>query len=117
MARVSPIKLSDIHLLTLHSYSHCLLRTHGYIHIVTFLFSFLGYLSNYGGDGYVFELRGDADVLINRTIQLEKEAWVDRYTRVILAEFTVYNPGTNLFAICTMLLEKPESGSFHPTWR
>lgn len=77
----------------------------------------LGGISTYGGGGYVFELRGDEKSLLLRTKELETQAWIDRYTRAILIEFTVYNPGTNLFSVNTMVLEKPNSGSFHSRWR
>ena len=65
----------------------------------------------------MFELRGTGKDLIAQAKQLESEAWIDKYTRAIIIEFTVYNPGTNLFAICTMLLEMPASSSFAPKWR
>lgn len=80
-------------------------------------FSISGDIRLYSGGGYVFELRGNEDKLLSRSEQLERTAWVDQYTRAIFIEFTVYNPGTNLFSINTMLLEKPDSGSFHPRWR
>lgn len=71
----------------------------------------------YGGGGYVFRLRDDLETMINKTYQLEKEAWIDRYTRAIFIEFTVYNVGTNLFSVNYLLLEKPSSSSFYNTWR
>ena len=71
----------------------------------------------YGGNGYVFELNKGTDELINRTYELESQAWIDRYTRAVFIEFTVYNPGTNLFSINTLLLEKPHSGSYYPIFR
>lgn len=53
----------------------------------------------YSGGGYTVRLRGNATVLRTKLQQLEKEGWVDRYTRAIFVEFTVYNPGINLFGI------------------
>lgn len=55
--------------------------------------------------------------MVNRSLELQSEAWIDRYTRAIFIEFTVYNVGTNLFSINTMLLEMPDSSSIHPIWR
>ena len=77
----------------------------------------LGGINLYSGGGYVFELRGDVETLLSRSKELERDAWVDRYTRAIFIEFTVYNPGSNLFSINTLLLEMPDSGSLHPRWR
>jgi polycystin 1L2 len=31
--------------------------------------------------------------------ELEQDGWIDRYTRAVFVEFTVYNPGVNLFAV------------------
>ncbi|KAF6032999.1 hypothetical protein EB796_008701 [Bugula neritina] len=78
---------------------------------------FPGEISMYSGGGYVFELREDAESLIERSKVLEQNTWIDRYTRAIFIEFTVYNVGMNLFCISTLLLEMPNSGSFNPRWR
>lgn len=88
---------------------HCHVQSVATLHI--------GEIGLYDGGGYVFELNKGTEYLMNRTKLLEDQAWIDRYTRAIFIEFTVYNPGTNLFAINTLLLEKPDSGSFYPVYR
>ena len=45
----------------------------------------------YGGGGYVFELRGSLRSMLQRAEQLKEEGWIDRYTRAVFVEFTVYN--------------------------
>ena len=45
----------------------------------------------YGGGGYVFELRGPLRSMLMRAEQLNKEGWIDKYTRAVFVEFTVYN--------------------------
>lgn len=72
-------------------------------------YPFWGILAMYGGGGYVHELRGSADTIVKNMEMLQKENWIDKYTRAVFVEFTVFNPQANLFGICTLLAE------FHPT--
>lgn len=45
---------------------------------------------------------------------LQIDGWIDRYTRAVLAEFTVYNAHTNFFGVVTMLTEiLPTGGYYH----
>ncbi|XP_071105701.1 polycystin-1-like [Haliotis cracherodii] len=73
-------------------------------------YPYLGLLEVYGGGGYVVELRGSKTTLENKMLELEKENWIDKYTRAVFVEFTVYNPQVNLFAIVTILAEFQPSG-------
>ncbi|BFZ03248.1 hypothetical protein BsWGS_06287 [Bradybaena similaris] len=72
-------------------------------------YPYWGILSWYSGGGYVVNLRGSKQELIDQLGQLQQEKWIDRYTRAVFVEFTVYNPQVNLFAIATILAE------FHPS--
>lgn len=64
----------------------------------------------YSGGGYVVELRGSEKVLLDKIAQLKEDMWVDRYTRAVFLEFTVYNPFVNLFGIVTLCAEVISSG-------
>ena len=45
---------------------------------------------------------------------LQVDGWIDRYTRAIFAEFTVYNAYTHFFSIVTLLTEVlPTGGYYH----
>ena len=45
---------------------------------------------------------------------LQIDEWIDRYTRAVFAEFTVYNAHTNFFGVVTMLTEiLPTGGYYH----
>lgn len=45
---------------------------------------------------------------------LHIDNWIDRYTRAVFAEFTVYNAHTNFFGVVTMLTEVlPTGGYYH----
>ena len=45
-----------------------------------------------------------------RIDDLKKKFWIDRASRAILTEFTIYNAGTNLFTIATLVSEFPATG-------
>ena len=40
--------------------------------------------------------------------------WIDRYTRAVFVEFTVYNVQTNFFGVVSMLTEILPTGGYHP---
>lgn len=51
--------------------------------------------------------------MIDQFNKLQNESWIDRYTRAVFLEFTVYNPSINLFAVSTLLAEfRPSGGVF-----
>lgn len=49
-----------------------------------------------------------------RIKKLEDNLWVERHTRAILTEFTIYNAQTNLFCIVTLVAEFPATGAVIP---
>lgn len=51
---------------------------------------------------------------IERVKELEKNMWIERHTRAILTEFTIYNAQTNLFSVVTLVAEFPATGSVIP---
>ncbi|XP_067670971.1 polycystin-1-like protein 2 [Haliotis asinina] len=80
-------------------------------------YPYWGLLGVYGGGGYVVELRGSKDKLEKTMTLLEEENWIDKYTRAVFVEFTVYNPQVNLFAISTIVAEFPSSGGVLASYR
>lgn len=65
----------------------------------------LGYVADFGSD------RKEAEALSK---QLNSQHWIDRYTRAIFAEFTIYNAQTNFFCVITLLAEiLPTGGYYH----
>ncbi len=69
-----------------------------------------GLVSRYGGGGFV------QDLSLNHTeaaLQLEilkNNSWLDRGTRVVFLDFTVYNGNINLFCQIKLTVEFPASG-------
>ena len=72
------------------------------------------YLS-YEGGGYVYELRGKLSFLQGNLTLLKKMSWIDRQTRAVIVEFSVYNPNINMIMVSKILVEFLESGSILTT--
>ncbi len=56
-----------------------------------------GQVSTYGGGGYVKSLainKADSGAILD---SLKLQGWIDRGTRVVFLDFTVYNANINLF--------------------
>lgn len=69
-----------------------------------------GEYNTYGGGGYILKMpksRLQAKNLLN---ELQTYNWIDRGTRAILVEFTLYNPNANLFTYVTYITEITEMG-------
>lgn len=66
----------------------------------------------YGGGGYVADLRGDRQAIYDKVASLKAGGWIDRYTRAIFLEFSIYNVQANLFACVTFVAELLESSGF-----
>ncbi|KAA0185789.1 hypothetical protein HAZT_HAZT010686 [Hyalella azteca] len=77
----------------------------------------VGRLGTYSGGGYVIRLDGyEADVN-ERLDQLQKVHWIDKRTRAVFLEFSVYNANVNLFMTCMICFEVSEGGGIVTKWR
>ncbi|XP_072044193.1 polycystin-1-like isoform X2 [Amphiura filiformis] len=76
-------------------------------------YPFFGRHAVYIGGGYVSELN-NPDTIADQMQQLEKEAWIDRYTRAVFVEFSTYNAQVNLFAVVNLVVEFLPSGGGFP---
>lgn len=50
----------------------------------------------------------------DRIAKLQDALWIERHTRAILTEFTIYNAQSNLFCIITLATEFPATGAIIP---
>lgn len=71
----------------------------------------MGAYNSYLGGGYVYEMRGQLKYLQGNLSLLQEMAWIDRQTRAVFAEFTVYNPNINLLCVVTILVEFLATGN------
>jgi len=70
-----------------------------------------GQYSTYDGSGYLYELRGQLSFIQGNLSLLKQMEWIDRQTRAVFIEFSVYNPNINLVMVSTILVEFLPSGS------
>jgi hypothetical protein len=76
-------------------------------------YPYFGKYNQYFGGGYVYELinRNDdgsianTSEIIQNINKLKEMNWIDRQTRAIFIEFSVFNPNINLFSYCIFLFE------------
>ncbi|CAF0734186.1 unnamed protein product [Rotaria sordida] len=74
-----------------------------------------GLISRYDGGGFVQDLTvnyNDAKAELN---SLNNNLWLDRGTRVVFLDFTVYNANINLFCQIKLTVEFPASGGAVPS--
>jgi polycystin 2 len=76
--------------------------------------SFWGRMATYQGGGYTQLLGSNKTSSKAMMAELKKNLWVDRGTRAVMIDFTVYNANINLFCIVTLVLEYPATGGCIP---
>ena len=65
------------------------------------------------GGGYLFKMNNlgyDPSILKTDLAKLKDINWIDRQTRAVFVEFTIYNPNVNLFSSCLILFEFISTG-------
>ncbi|KAL6738664.1 hypothetical protein Aduo_012188 [Ancylostoma duodenale] len=74
-----------------------------------------GRLHSYGGGGYSVLLKGTPLQIQDTLKQLQRENWIDKNTRVILVELSMYNAQVNYFAVVELVIEIPAEGYLLPS--
>ena len=77
----------------------------------------VGTVETYWGGGYVYEMRGQKSYLQGNLTLLQQNNWIDRQTRAIIIEFSIFNPNVNLIAAAEIVIEILPTGCFVPTAR
>ena len=81
------------------------------IHMLLFQnIPYLGVINVYGGGGYVAELGDSSAAALSLLQQLQQNNWVDKMTRAVFFETTIYNANVHLFASLICLFEFPATG-------
>ena len=78
-------------------------------------FPIAGDLSTYGAGGYVISLHESRAEIKIKLKDLAEKHWIDKRTRAVFLEFSVYNANINLFCFCRMSFEFFES-FIHLKW-
>lgn len=64
----------------------------------------------YGGGGFIADLNVNLKISNQMIEEILKYSWIDRQTRAIFIEFTLFNVDENVFVHVTLLNEFPETG-------
>ena len=64
----------------------------------------------YGGGGYSADLGYDEKTARSIASLLQSENWIDRQTRAVIVEFSVFNPTSNILAVCSFFFEQLQTG-------
>ena len=70
--------------------------------------------TTYKGGGYFMKLDVNKDVSVRIFDELVSQNWIDRQTRVVILELTLYNSNSNLFTYAKFVAEFPEVGGVIP---
>lgn len=71
----------------------------------------------YSGAGYYQDLTDRKDTSLERIEFLKENLWLDRGTRVVFVDFTVYNANINLFCVVRLVVEFPATGGAVSSWQ
>ncbi|XP_029996146.1 polycystin-2 isoform X2 [Sphaeramia orbicularis] len=76
-----------------------------------------GQVSTYGGGGYYQDLSRTKEESAVQLQFLKDHLWLDRGTRAVFLDFSVYNGNINLFCIARLLVEFPATGGVVTSWQ
>lgn len=77
-----------------------------------------GQISTYSGEGgYIVDLGLSKAAAANKVAVLKENLWIDRGTRVVFVDFTIYNPNINLFVVTKLISEFPATGGMITSWQ
>ncbi|XP_070774070.1 polycystin-2 [Enoplosus armatus] len=79
--------------------------------------SYWGQVSKYGGGGYYQDLSRTKEESAIQLKFLKDHLWLDRGTRAVFLDFSVYNGNINLFCIARLLVEFPATGGVVTSWQ
>uniref|UniRef100_A0A5F8GGN5 Polycystin 2 like 1, transient receptor potential cation channel n=1 Tax=Monodelphis domestica TaxID=13616 RepID=A0A5F8GGN5_MONDO len=74
-----------------------------------------GQLTSYSGGGYYTDLPGPREASAKVLRGLKDGLWLDRGTRVVFIDFSVYNANINLFCVLRLVVEFPATGGAVPS--
>ncbi|XP_064190727.1 polycystin-2 [Anguilla rostrata] len=69
-----------------------------------------GRISSYGGGGYYLDLSRSREETAAQLRALKENLWLDRGSRAVFIDFSVYNANINLFCVVRLVAEFPATG-------
>ncbi|XP_069023979.1 polycystin-2 isoform X1 [Embiotoca jacksoni] len=79
--------------------------------------SYWGQVSKYGGGGFYQDLSRTKEESAIQMQFLKDHLWLDRGSRAVFIDFSVYNGNINLFCIARLLVEFPATGGVVTSWQ
>ncbi|XP_061490655.1 polycystin-2-like protein 1 isoform X2 [Rhineura floridana] len=76
-----------------------------------------GRLTSYSGGGYYIDLQMTREESTRALQVLKENLWLNRGTRVVFIDFSVYNANINLFCVLRLVVEFPATGGAIPSWQ
>jgi polycystin 1L2 len=81
-------------------------------------YPYSGIYTTYLGGGYMFQfMNANVSQLQSNFTALQHSGWIDRYTRAVLVEMSLFNPNIQLFGYVTLLFEILPTGNWIVTMR
>ncbi|XP_046658196.1 polycystin-2-like isoform X3 [Homalodisca vitripennis] len=82
---------------------------------MTGMHTVIGTISTYTGGGFYEDCPTSSRQFKMLLKDLKENKWIDRATRAVFVDFTVYNANINLFCIIKMIFEIPPTGGVFPS--
>ncbi|OCT70085.1 polycystic kidney disease 2-like 1 protein [Xenopus laevis] len=79
--------------------------------------SYWGKITTYSGGGYYIDLELTKQESLRQLQILKNNLWLDRGTRAVFIDFSVYNANINLFCVLRLVVEFPVTGGAFPSWQ
>ncbi|XP_075072553.1 polycystin-2-like protein 1 isoform X3 [Mixophyes fleayi] len=76
-----------------------------------------GKIATYSGGGYYIDFELTKPDTLKSLQNLKNNLWLDRGTRVVFIDFSVYNANINLFCVLRLVVEFPATGGAIPSWQ
>ncbi|KAM4810021.1 polycystin-2 [Rhinophrynus dorsalis] len=76
-----------------------------------------GIIATYSGAGYYLDLSRNREDTAAQIAMLKRNLWLDRGTRAVFIDFSVYNANIDLFCIVSLLAEFPATGGLITSWQ
>lgn len=70
----------------------------------------MGEYTVYGGGGFIVKFTQNRETAIKMFYEIEQNNWIDRGTRAIIVEFTLYNGNIHMFTYVNLFIETTETG-------
>ncbi|XP_070614130.1 polycystin-2-like isoform X2 [Erythrolamprus reginae] len=76
-----------------------------------------GLIATYSGSGYYQDLSKSKEDTSALIAVFKNNLWLDRGTRAVFIDFSVYNANINLFCVVRLLVEFPPTGGLLTSWQ